>query len=100
MLKTWQLLWQQSKASSFAFITAAVIGVCAHLVKDPTQFQLSIFQVAMATAGAALALTFPGSTEIKDEGYKSIVVRLLAAMIVFVVLYLFTPSMISFIGHG
>jgi hypothetical protein len=100
MLKTWQLLWQRSKASSFAFITVAVIGVCARLVKDPTQFQLSIFQVAMAIAGATLALTFPGPVELKDEGYKSIAVRALAAMIVFVLLYLFTPSMISSIGQG
>jgi hypothetical protein len=68
---------------------AGTNGISRFILPHPTDFQFFVLRVVASLSAAAIASVVPGVIEVKLEGWASKMLRVGAAVAVFIATYLF-----------
>lgn len=77
---------------TFGVTFIIVLLILALVVKDPTNYQYTVFRIVLALAGGAFAATLTGSLDIFFPLFKRGWIKASAGFGVFVILFFFSPA--------
>jgi hypothetical protein len=78
-------------AFAFGVIFVSIILTLAVIIEEPSEFQIQIFRVVLALAGAGVAATFTGFLNVTVNNW----VKAGGALAVFIVIFFFLPGTIG-----
>jgi hypothetical protein len=82
--------WEKIAIFAFGVFFVLILVTIALFVKNPTQFQIFIFRVVLALAGAGIGALIPGFLNIETAVLRN-TIRAGGALAIFVIIYLLNP---------
>jgi len=76
---------------AFGFIFVTAILALTVMIKDPSEFQIQVFRIVLALAGAGVAATFTGFLDVTVKTW----IKAGGALAVFIVIFFFLPGTIG-----